>query len=103
MASLHANFMAQECHAMHSVSCASDLQTMLGSRVVAENILHGQSTLREMHNNVMTTTTAAASSKNKHSIRRQNILYPRFTEMGCAMAQGTDGKLYVCQLFRRVV
>lgn len=95
----HATFMARECHALHSVACAADLQTKLQSRVVAENILHGQSTLRDMHQAVMN-----GNNNKKHgSIRRQNILYPRFTEMGCAMAQGTDGKLYVCQLFRRAV
>lgn len=93
LASLHATVMAKECRAMHSVDSIVELQCNLHSKQVAENVDCGDY-IRQMHSNTMESDASTNLSK-------ENILSPIFTEMGSAVARGTDGKIYLCQLFRK--
>lgn len=91
LASIHANYMAEQRSAIHSVQSIVQLQVILHSKLVAENVQQGEH-IRDMHNCTMTAQS---------SLSRQNILSKHFHEMGCAVARGSDGKIYLCQLFRK--
>lgn len=90
LANNHAKLMARRGKVGHSVSCVQDLQANLHSEHVGENVQRGDFFV-EMHNNTMSADD---------SISRQNILSEQFNEVGCAVAMGLDGKVYLCQLFR---
>jgi uncharacterized protein YkwD len=74
----------------HTVATIEELQLFLSSRQVAENIQRGDNA-SEMHKETMASVA---------TINRSNLLSPYFTEFGCGVALGRDGKLYCCQLFR---
>jgi uncharacterized protein YkwD len=57
-------------------------------RRLGENVAKGKS-IREMHQSMMHTIA-----------QKNNILDRRFTHMGMATAHGTNGELYMCQVFR---
>jgi uncharacterized protein YkwD len=94
LATEHAVSMANARNVFHSVPTIDDLKTLLLATAphqeVAENIQRGD-TIHGMYNDTMDHTNA---------INRSNVLSTYFTECGCGVAVGTDGKLYSCQLFR---
>jgi len=89
LAKQHAEAMAAATSVHHSVSSVSELQRLLGSEKVGENIQRGDSILK-MHHETM----------HCNAVNRSNVLSLHFTEIGLGSAQGKDGKIYSCQLFR---
>lgn len=86
----HARLMASETRTFHSVDSYEELQDRLCSnQAVAENVQRGKSVL-QMHK-------AALGSD---SIMRADLLGD-YTEFGMGTHKGMDGKLYLCQLFRK--
>jgi hypothetical protein len=81
--------MAQRTMVYHSVRSIEELRVKLDKLHVAENVQSGDS-ITQMHQQV--------TSDRKISF--QNIM-GNFEEFGMATAKGSDGKLYLCQLFRR--
>lgn len=90
MARQHAKALAKKCTVKHSVNNVKELKIKLQRAHVAENVQRGDSVLA-MHHSVM--GQAGHTS-------RLNILGD-FCEFGMATAKGSDGKLYMCQLFRK--
>jgi uncharacterized protein YkwD len=66
------------------------LRQKLNSAHVGENVQRG-STIHEMH---------IKTIQNQVSKNRKNMQDHRFNEFGIGTARGSDGKLYLCQLFR---
>ena len=102
--------MAQRQELFHSAQSLNDLQDTVLSDKAGENIQRGSS-VEEMHEQAMGTTTALSSSikdsvpqRNKsvsaNSSAAKNILGKQFREFGVGTARGSDGKLYMVQLFR---
>jgi hypothetical protein len=91
-ASQQATAMARIQTVFHSVPTIQELQLLLASDQVAENVQRGDS-IPEMH---------AETMHHANAINRSNILSPYFVEFGCAVSVGDDGKLYSCQLFRSI-
>lgn len=92
LAQIHASNMANLGCVFHSVASVLDLQEHLDSDCVGENIQRGDS-ISLMHRETMTSVD---------SINRSNILSEHFDEFGCGVAIGRDGKVYSCQLFRKL-
>lgn len=86
----HAAAMAKLKSVFHTMTTIDELMLFLSSIEVAENVQRGESVL-EMHEEAM---------NHVNPVNRSNILSPHFTEYGCAVVRGQDGKLYSCQLFR---
>jgi uncharacterized protein YkwD len=89
LAEEHAQNMVNINKVFHSVRSIDELMTKLQSTAAAENIQRGDSVIL-MHEETMLDSC----------ISRENILSPHFSEFGCAVLQGADGKIYSCQLFR---
>jgi uncharacterized protein YkwD len=89
LAEEHAQNMVNMNKVFHSVRSIDELMTKLQSTLAAENIQRGDSVIL-MHEETMLDSC----------ISRENILSPHFSEFGCAVLQGADGKIYSCQLFR---
>ena len=90
----HAQNMARQRAVVHSVSNVQDLQHKLGAPDVGENITRGDSVYR-MHQETM------SCLNNNNNVNRANILSEHFDEFGSAMAFGSDGRIYCCQVFRK--
>ena len=84
---MHAAEMAARCRVEHSANDVQELQARLHSKCVGENVQCGAS-VKAMHD---------AQSE----VLRRNIL-GNFSQFGVGTAQGTDGKIYMCQLFRTI-
>jgi uncharacterized protein YkwD len=85
MALAQATVMASKCAVEHSARTIQQLQGMLRSQSVGENVQSGAS-MEAMH--------ACMSD-----VLLQNVLGD-FHEYGVATAKGSDDKVYLCQLFR---
>jgi uncharacterized protein YkwD len=85
MAHAQAQAMASKCVVEHSARNIQQLQAMLRSQSVGENVQSGTS-MEAMH--------ACMSD-----VLLQNVLGD-FHEYGVGTARGSDDKLYLCQLFR---
>ena len=85
LAALQARVMASKCNVEHSAKNIQELQSTLHSPCVGENVQSGSS-MAAMH---------SAMSQ----VLLQNVLGD-FHEYGVATAKGSDGKVYMCQLFR---
>jgi uncharacterized protein YkwD len=86
----HAERMAKDQAVCHSVSNIQELQTLLDSAMVGENIQRGKSAT-ELHQTAMATL----------QVNRQNVLGMDFCEYGVAAVRGRDdGMIYMCQYFR---
>ena len=96
VAERHAQQMARRDHVSHSVESVQDLQQLLQSTFVGENVQSGSEadrrSLAHMHWEAMYNPQCA--------VNRHNILAPYFNEFGCATAVSKRGKVYSCQLFR---
>jgi hypothetical protein len=76
----------------HSVQSLVELKYKLSSyKYVGENVKRGLD-IEDMHSNTM---------GDGCDWSRTNILSKKFTEMGCAVAKDEEGKIYLCQLFRK--
>lgn len=84
----HAERMASENALFHSTP--DELQSKFNrpSRRLGENVKRGD-TIRKIHEAMM-----------KDVSDKINILDRRYTHMGMATARGSDGNLYLCQVFR---
>jgi len=89
LARFHAENLADDEKLYHSVDGLEQLQRKIGGNFVGENVQRGKS-IRWMH------TAMMASGKKS----RENILSNKYTEFGMGTAKGSDGKLYMVQLFR---
>jgi len=80
--------MADENTLFHSIP--DELQSKFNrrSRRLGENVARGDN-IRNIHKFMMGSTT-----------NKNNIIDRRYTNMGMATARGSDGKLYLCQVFR---
>ena len=87
-ATKHAERMAAQESAAHSVRSAEELQENLMAMDVAENVATGAN-LNELH--------VAVTEPN--SCSRANLLGD-FIHMGVGVARGKNGQLYMCQVFR---
>ncbi len=76
---------------MHSAHDIEELQQHLGSTRAGENVQRGEHPV-QMHEFAM----------HHHPINRSNMLSDCFNEFGVGVATGSDGYLYVCQMFRGV-
>lgn len=86
----HADHMACTRKVVHSVQSMNELRTRLRSSKVGENVQRGES-IGDMHD--------VAIRGNGSCL--QNIMDPRFKEMGMATSTSrVDGKVYMVQLFR---
>ena len=86
----HAETMAKNLSLTHSVEETESLQQILGSEFVGENIQRGDS-IKGMH----------STTVSRRSAQFWNLVSGDFTQFGMATARGADGKLYMCQVFRR--
>jgi len=84
----HAAKMASSSTVFHAE--ISELQSKLNRpfRRLGENVKRGDC-IRSIHAHMMATVS-----------ERNNILDRRYTQMGMGTALGSDGKLYLCQIFR---
>ena len=85
----YANEAAQAQSFRRSQHTIDELQNVLGSQRVGQNLCRGH-TMIEMHNVSMATAGAP----------RNNILSRNFVEFGMAIAKAECGKLYMVQFFR---
>lgn len=92
LARLHAEEMATNIRVYHSVSCVEELMLRLSSSNVAENVHRGDS-VGTMHRETLMGST--------DTVNRANLLSPWFNEYGSGTAKGSDGKIYMCELFKR--
>jgi uncharacterized protein YkwD len=90
LAKAHANYMAKTQRLVHTVEDGEDLKELLGSDIVGENVQRGTSILN-MH----------LSSIQDGSMHMRNLVSRQFKQFGMGTALGDDGKLYMCQVFRR--
>jgi Cysteine-rich secretory protein family len=115
----HCKLMANYCNLFHSVRTVHELQSLLSSTNVGENIQRDD-TICDMYRSMMTTTTtttttvslsSSSSSSSSSPTRctrnsntnRRNVLSKTFNEFGSAIYVGAnDGKMYCCQFFRKV-
>lgn len=84
----HAERMASKDSLFHSTPIDLAAKFNRPSRRLGENVGKG-ATIREIHQSMM----KIRSDKN-------NILDRRYTHMGMATAQSSDGTIYLCQVFR---
>ena len=91
LAQKQATAMAQMERVFHSVLTVEELKLNLSSNTVAENVQRGDD-IASMHEETMAST---------ETINRSNVLSPCFNEFGSGCTIGQDGKVYVCQLFRK--
>jgi uncharacterized protein YkwD len=87
---MHAQRIAAEQRLVHSTEGTEDLQKILSSAHVGENIQRGPS-IKKMHLQTL---------QNMNSYHRRNLRSELFNEMGMGTAKGRDGRLYMVQLFR---
>lgn len=87
LANMHALALATRGRVEHSANDVQELQARLHSKCVGENVQSGAS-VRAMH-------------EAQSDVLRRNIL-GNFNQFGVGTAKGTDGKIYMCQLFRTV-
>jgi uncharacterized protein YkwD len=112
LAQQHATILAQQGSLHHSVHSLPELKEKLQANNVGENAQRGES-IREMHETAMqqqgVTARCDDDTKNENGAHQQsssrvlvdNILSPRFTEIGIGTAVSSkDGKLYMVQLYR---
>jgi len=85
----HAAYMARKQVMVHAVEDESELQDKLRAKTVGSNVQRGVS-VQVMHEYTLRTKGEALA----------NLVSSQFTELGMGTAQGSDGKLYLCQLFR---
>jgi Cysteine-rich secretory protein family len=88
LAQAHAEEMAKENSLFHMVPEALAAGFQRPSRRLGANVAVGKS-IKEMHTTMMTTPS-----------QKNNILDRRYTHMGMATAVGSNGELYMCQIFR---
>ncbi|GKY91903.1 hypothetical protein MPSEU_000161900 [Mayamaea pseudoterrestris] len=84
----HAERMALRETIFHSCHTVKELKSHLGSLFVGENVQRGK-TIRDIHDNMLACRA-----------QRQNVLSLQFQELGIGTCKGTDGMLYMVQLFR---
>lgn len=88
IAKQHADKMAAEENVFHSSPSTIQEQFQRPCRRLGENVAQGTD-IRIIHAKMMQNTA-----------NRNNILDRRFTHMGMATSRGSDGSLYLCQVFR---
>eukprot|EP00977_Amphora_coffeiformis_P011164 scaffold2671_cov167-Amphora_coffeaeformis.AAC.2 len=93
LARQHAHDMARQLAVHSSVNSIEELQDKLQAARVGENTWRGSS-IRTMHQEMMRDGPDQRSPYCRH-----NLLAPGFTQFGMGTAVGTDGKLYLVQLF----
>lgn len=87
----HAISMASKQSLFPVATLSDDLKIALKTtNHVGENSHRGKS-IRSVHESIL-------QEKDRRSL--ENMLSEKFTEFGVGTAQGDDGQLYVCQLFR---
>lgn len=84
----HSERMAAECRLFHSEPFEIQSSFSRTSRRLGENVARG-ATIRKIHKAMMEKLSD-----------RNNILDRRYSNMGMATARGSDGMLYLCQVFR---
>lgn len=85
----HAEAMANVDTLHHSDPCQLKMKMMgMPCKVIGENVAKGIA-IRSIHNNML-----------ENPCDMENILDPRYTRFGMATARGSDGNLYLCQIFR---
>ena len=84
----HAEMMASRKSLFHTEPAELQSKFQRVTRRLGENVARGES-IRSIHKDMM----ATRSDKN-------NILDRRYTHMGMATARGSNGELYLCQVFR---
>lgn len=96
----HAAAMATDHTLRPSVGSVAQLQHKLQAKRVGENTLRGSS-IRAVHKEVMGRRFGLHSGQSQHSSQqcRCNLLAPAFTQFGMGTAVGTNGQLYLVQLF----
>ena len=94
LAKAHVQQMANRQAVQHSVSTLEELQAKVGSTMAGENVQRALRSaddgnpIRHMHFEGMKSPAICG-----------NVTDPDFTAMGMATAQGSDGYLYMCQVF----
>ena len=86
---LQAETMAEQGELSHTSDSNSELQELVNSKSAGENIQRGPN-IQAMHEEAMNGGRSAY----------KNIISRKFTEFGMGTARGSDGKLYMVQLFR---
>jgi Cysteine-rich secretory protein family len=84
----HAAVMAHEGKLSHSDPFKLHNAIAPNSRIVGENVSTGDS-IREIHSQMM-----------KNREQKSNVLHRRYTHFGMGTAKSSDGRLFLCQLFR---
>ena len=84
----HAEKMAAANQLFHSTPSELKERFNRPSRRLGENVARGNS-IAEIHKDMI-----------KDRANKNNINDRRYTHMGCASVKGSDGKLYLCQVFR---
>lgn len=84
----HAEAMAASNRLFHSDPDYVQNKFNHHSRRMGENVAVG-ATIRDIHESMMKTVSD-----------KYNILHRRYTHMGMATAKGSNGQLYLCQVFR---
>lgn len=88
IAKKHADKMAAEETVFHSAPSTIQEHFQRPSRRLGENVAKGDN-VRDIHAKMLLNTA-----------NRNNILDRRFIHMGMATSRGSDGSLYLCQVFR---
>lgn len=83
----HAEYMAKIGKAVHSATSTEELKEMLGTRFAGEIVLRGES-MAEMH-------MFSVQQKSNRDI----MMDSKFNMMGMATAKGSNGLVYLCQLY----
>jgi Cysteine-rich secretory protein family len=91
LARIHAESMAKDLSLFHSNPNNITEQFQRPFRRLGENVACGTD-IRTIHTNMMT--------QKQHTSDKYNVLHRCYTHMGMATAKGSDGQLYLCQIFR---
>jgi len=90
LAEKHCQNMADHQTVFHSVRSIDELVAKVQAPHAAESIQRGDSVL-DMHYETLS---------QRRSVNYCNVVSTVFTEFGAAACRGSDGKMYLCQLFR---
>jgi Cysteine-rich secretory protein family len=84
----HAAVMAREGRLSHSDPFRLHNALATNSRIVGENVATGDN-IREIHSQMM-----------ENQEQKSNVLHRRYTHFGMGTAKTSDGRLFLCQLYR---
>lgn len=106
LAAFQARHMAKIGAIRHLFNDTEGLESCLRSNLVGENVIdcgcstvQFRSALKALRSRQENSSSLSQSSIGGANVY-ENMLKKEYTQFGCSVAKGTNGRLYMCQLFR---